>query len=307
MMAIVTMTFLYNIGASNAFAATNSFDYTCVASTSIAGDIEIDMIVNPSLSLPDSVEPNGEISLENIATDIEIDLMGSLNALRGLINPFNGHVNHFNIEADGQAMNVVGEGGVKIPETPHDASDDHIPFTVAGIDSSFTAGEEDAAIHVGEIEAVINAKLGIIPVDLTVVCTPDSDTLLATVAVEEADEVAPVITLNGDNPIELEVGEEYAEPGATAEDDVDGDVTDFIQISGEVNTNEPGEYEVVYTVSDAAGNKTTETRIVNVVDKTAPVITLNGDNPMELEVGEEYIEPGATAEDNVDGDRKSVV
>ena len=287
---------------ADAAQPTGTFEYTCIANTSIAGEIEIGMKVNPSLSLPDSVEPNGEITLDNVLANIEIDLTGNLDGLRGLINPFNGHVNHFNMVANGQTVNVVGDNGVAIPETPHSPEDSHIPFTVSGIDSKFTAGEADTEIHVGEIEAIINAKLGIIPVDLTVVCTPPSDTLLATVSIDEADEVAPVITLTGDNPMELEVGEEYVEPGATAEDNVDGDVTDSIKINGEVNTGVPGEYEIVYTVSDAAGNEATEIRIVNVVDKTAPVITLTGDNPMELEVGEEYVEPGATAEDNVDGD-----
>src|SRR5699024_11529582 len=106
--------------------------------------------------------------------------------------------------------------------------------------------------------------------------------------------IAPVISLNGDNPMELEVGSTYDEPGATAEDDVDGDVSDAIEVSGDVDTSTLGEYEVVYTVSDAAGNEATETRNVNVVeadgsgegdeDTVAPEITLNGDNPMELEV-----------------------
>src|SRR5699024_780662 len=126
------------------------------------------------------------------------------------------------------------------------------------------------------------------------------------------DTVAPEITLNGDNPMELEVGETYDEPGATAEDDVDGDVSDAIEVTGDVDTSTVGEYEVVYTVSDEAGNEATATRVVNVVeadgtgegdeDTVAPEITLNGDNPMELEVGETYDEPGATAEDDVDGD-----
>src|SRR5699024_8535134 len=110
---------------------------------------------------------------------------------------------------------------------------------------------------------------------------------------EPEDTVAPVISLNGDNPMELEVGETYDEPGATAEDDVDGDVSDAIEVSGDVDTSTVGEYEVVYTVSDAAGNEATETRTVNVVeadgngedpepeDTVAPVISLNGDNPME--------------------------
>src|SRR5699024_5568453 len=131
---------------------------------------------------------------------------------------------------------------------------------------------------------------------------------------ESEDTIAPVISLNGDNPMELEVGSTYDEPGATAEDDVDGDVSDAIEVSGDVDTSTVGEYEVVYTVSDAAGNEATETRIAHVdapasleedeesEDTIAPVISLNGDNPMELEVGSTYDEPGATAEDDVDGD-----
>src|SRR5699024_6698871 len=247
------------------------------------------------------------VAIEDIIADIKIDLTGALDGLRGLINPFNGHVNHFNVEVNGQTENVVGDGGVPIPETPHSEGDNFIPFTVGGQDTTFTVGENDADVVLGEIEAVINAKLGLIPVDLTVTCTPPADNVMTTVKVEGADEVAPEITLNGENPMELEVGDTYEEPGATAEDDVDGDVTDGIEISGEVNTDEAGTYEVVYTVSDAAGNTATETRTVHVVepevvDEVAPEITLNGENPMELEVGDTYEEPGATAEDDVDGD-----
>src|SRR5699024_4246975 len=161
---------------------------------------------------------------------------------------------------------------------------------------------EDVEIKADEILAQI--ETGIVG-DIPATCTPNGDSVLATVTVEDPepeDTVAPEITLNGDNPMELEVGETYDEPGATAEDDVDGDV----------DTSKVREYEIVYTVSDEAGNEATATRVVNVVeadgngegdeDTVAPEITLNGDNPMELEVGETYDEPGATAEDDVDGD-----
>src|SRR5699024_582584 len=137
---------------------------------------------------------------------------------------------------------------------------------------------------------------------------PNGDSVLATVTVEDPepeDTVAPEITLNGDNPMELEVGETYDEPGATAEDDVDGDVSDAIEVTGDVDTSTVGEYEVVYTVSDEDGNQITansDSVLATATgedqeeeDTVAPEITLNGDNPMELEVGETYDEPGATA------------
>lgn len=84
---------------------------------------------------------------------------------------------------------------------------------------------------------------------------------------EPIDDIeAPVITLNGDAEIELNVGESYKELGATAEDNVDGDLTDEIEITGEVNTDIPGKYTITYTVSDAAGNVATKTRVVYVVE-----------------------------------------
>ena len=42
--------------------------------------------------------------------------------------------------------------------------------------------------------------------------------------------------------------------------------------------------------------------MVNVVDTTAPVITLSGANPQTIQVGNPYVELGATANDNYDGD-----
>lgn len=120
-----------------------------------------------------------------------------------------------------------------------------------------------------------------------------------------ADTTAPVITLNGAASINLNVGETYNELGATATDNIDGDITANIAVAGDVvDANTAGIYVVTYNVSDAAGNPATEvTRTVNVIaDTTAPVITLNGAATIDLSIGGSYIEEGATATDNIDGD-----
>ncbi|WP_188407875.1 immunoglobulin-like domain-containing protein, partial [Hyunsoonleella pacifica] len=94
----------------------------------------------------------------------------------------------------------------------------------------------------------------------------------------ESDTTAPVITLNGNATIDLNVGDIYTEAGATATDDLDGDITANIVIAGDVvDTSIAGTYVVTYNVSDAAGNAATlVSRTVNVIpDTTAPVITLN--------------------------------
>lgn len=77
---------------------------------------------------------------------------------------------------------------------------------------------------------------------------------------------APSITINGKNPIELDIGNVYEELGASAKDDVDGDLTDIVEITGNINTNKLGQYKIIYTVINNAGNTTTESRIVNIVE-----------------------------------------
>ncbi|HOQ88891.1 MAG TPA: DUF5011 domain-containing protein, partial [Candidatus Hydrogenedentes bacterium] len=80
----------------------------------------------------------------------------------------------------------------------------------------------------------------------------------------ELDFVPPVITLNGDNPVILECGvDSYVEPGATAVDTRDGDLTGSIVIdSSGLNTGVAGTYQVLYTVSDSLGNLAQAARTV---------------------------------------------
>lgn len=79
------------------------------------------------------------------------------------------------------------------------------------------------------------------------------------------DTTAPVITLAGANPLTVIVGTAYSEPGYTATDNIDGDITDDVIVTGSVNTAVAGQYSLTYTVTDAAGNVGTRVRVVNVV------------------------------------------
>jgi hypothetical protein len=81
------------------------------------------------------------------------------------------------------------------------------------------------------------------------------------------DTTAPVITLVGSATVDLEVGDTYTEQGATATDNVDGDLTSNIVITGAVNTAIAATYIVDYNVSDAASNAAIQvSRIVHVTD-----------------------------------------
>ena len=104
------------------------------------------------------------------------------------------------------------------------------------------------------------------------------------------DTTVPVITLLGDDPVTIEVGDTYIDAGATALDNLDGDITSSIETVSNVDTAIVGTYTVAYNVSDASGNAAAEvTRTINVVDTTIPVITLLGDDPVTIEVGDTYI------------------
>lgn len=81
------------------------------------------------------------------------------------------------------------------------------------------------------------------------------------------DNTKPDILLIGEKEISIKVGEKYNEQGASATDNVDGDITSEIKITGNVNINVPGKYTLVYSVSDAAGNKNETTRIISVLSK----------------------------------------
>jgi hypothetical protein len=118
------------------------------------------------------------------------------------------------------------------------------------------------------------------------------------------DVTIPVITLAGAASQNIEAGTAYSELGATALDNIDGDITGSIVIDAtEVDVNTVGAYVVTYDVDDAAHNSAVQvTRTVNITaDVTLPVITLVGAAPQNIEVGTAYLELGATALDNLDG------
>ena len=132
--------------------------------------------------------------------------------------------------------------------------------------------------------------------------------------VAAVDTTAP--TFAGADDVEITVGDAF-DPlaGVTATDDVDGDVTKSIKVSGAVDTSKAGEYTLTYRVSDKAGNEATATRTVTVEeepvtppaeDKTAPVFS--GVSDVTVEFGASF-DPlaGVSAKDDVDGDVTSSI
>jgi len=90
---------------------------------------------------------------------------------------------------------------------------------------------------------------------------------------EEPDTVPPVITLLGSPAVDVVQGTTYQDAGATAFDDVDGDITERIVTDNPVDVGVPGRYLVTYNVSDSAGNQAEEVvRTVRVVPEASDEI-----------------------------------
>ncbi len=88
------------------------------------------------------------------------------------------------------------------------------------------------------------------------------------VDVEIADKDAPNIILNGYEDIYLLQGTEYKEPGVTAYDTCEGNLTSKIIISGTVDVNKIGEYQITYSVEDSSKNKQTKTRTIHIYNSS---------------------------------------
>ncbi len=90
------------------------------------------------------------------------------------------------------------------------------------------------------------------------------------------DPVPPVLVLKGEKQITVEEGQKYEDPGYTATDNCDGDITAQVTVSGNVDTARPGYYTLMYTVKDGYENLVSVNRTVYVKSKsgkpsTAPV------------------------------------
>ncbi|MBU6388768.1 DUF5011 domain-containing protein [Patescibacteria group bacterium] len=103
--------------------------------------------------------------------------------------------------------------------------------------------------------------------------TTTTTTTTATASTTSSDTTPPVVTLNGAAAMQLTVGDTFTDPGATATDNVDGNLTAKIVETGRVDTAAAGSYTLTYSTTDAAGNTGSASRLVTVVAPTASSTT----------------------------------
>jgi hypothetical protein len=230
---------------------------------------------------------------------------------------------------------LLGENGAPTITTPQirDVADEE-EMIVETVDFNFSIPND-----VRQVSALHAVYPNTNPNSVTAVCA--SFDLLP-------ENTPPVIALLGDNPLVLTVGDAFTDPGATAFDEEDGDISGQIVVGGDaVDTDNPGTYIVTYNVEDSKGALAEEVTREVVVESppspecsdgadndndgltdaadpachtdsdannpdsydsseddenSKPIIMLVGSNPMAINPGDAFTDPGATAFDEEDGD-----
>ncbi len=107
----------------------------------------------------------------------------------------------------------------------------------------------------------------------------------------------PTITLNDEEVVYIVEGNNYNDPGATARDAIDGNISTKVKIVSQVDNTFPGEYVINYAVTNSRGYSNTTTRKVIVISKNSdltvsynisPTTDTNEDVSIKLSVSGEY-------------------
>lgn len=115
------------------------------------------------------------------------------------------------------------------------------------------------------------------------------------------DIVAPTITLNVGDKLIIAEDSEFVDPGFTATDDVDGDISANVITTGSIDTTIYGKQYLTYTVTDSSGNIYQAQRVVVVQEFTPPDLYLASTTAF-VRAGQEFVESGYNAFDDIDGD-----
>ena len=114
-----------------------------------------------------------------------------------------------------------------------------------------------------EVESVDTSKLGVYYAYYKISDSSKNEgAAVRIINVYKKDTIPPVITLNGSSLQEIDVEGEYTELGATATDDVEGDITNRVVTVGVVNTKREGIYYIKYLITDQEGNTASVVRRV---------------------------------------------
>ena len=159
-------------------------------------------------------------------------------------------------------------------------------------------------------------EVGVYGIAYNVADSEGNNAFAVTRTVTILDATSSSITLIGDENLTVEGGSTYQDPGISAIDNVDGDISNNVVITctvapentnsivtGLIDTFVLGEYILVYTISDSAGNSSSISRTITVVDTTPPeIIGFNQEGFILHPQGDPYSAPNIQVIDIIDGD-----
>ncbi len=156
----------------------------------------------------------------------------------------------------------------------------------------------------GVVGGIVDDAPAVFPLGATLVTFSATDAAgnrgTAMGVVRVVDVTPPVVTPPADLIVEATGPRTPVDPGsARVSDNVDSGLSALPDRSGPFGL---GVHTIVWTATDGAGNTASADQTVTVLDRTPPIVTLLGDDPVILAVGDGFSDPGARATDRVDGD-----
>ncbi len=233
------------------------------------GDVGYSIQGGPSLS--DDPKYAGLVMPEVRLTNLDNDSAGILVSPLQVATSESGDADAFTLRLTSQPLAPVSIGlassdpgeAVALPETlviaPEQWSEPQ-RVSVYGVDDQVIDGNQDYLIVTAPAQSADPLYAGRAAPD---VHGSNRD--------DEPDTSAPQITLIGPPGLYAELGGVYLDPGATAYDVPEGDLTANILTTNPVDTTRVGRYQVRYEVSDSVGNAAAPAyRQVSVVEENLP-------------------------------------
>jgi hypothetical protein len=135
--------------------------------------------------------------------------------------------------------------------------------------------------------------------------TDRKHTVTACRQIENVDHTHPIIQILGSDVMTLEATHQgnYIDDGATCSDQVDGVISQNVEVSGDVvNLSKVGTYTITYNCKDSANNAAPPaTRTVVVAQTSCPKCTVHGQLRVLHEASFPYTDAGASCSDVIDG------
>ncbi len=201
------------------------------------------------------------------------------------------------VTVDNTAPTLYLSEDIVIEATGH--SGEEVTFTASSTDNISPTGPEVTCVPPsGSTFTLGNTTVSCSATDTA--GNTATDTFLVTIE----DTTDPEITAPGDQTFEA------TGPITSPTELIIATATDIADASLDIDSTPTsfglGTTEVLWTATDDSGNTATATSNVTIIDTTAPVITLNGNNPFALRKNNDYAtynpDPDYTVFDLVDGD-----